>query len=840
MALTWKENATNQIEKGTVIFEAEEKVRYICLVLTGEVIVNGMGVQVVLGEGSFLGVTDLFMGRYLSTYTALEDTEIYVFPVENSSSITKILEQEQEYRGSMVYALVNYLAVLSEVKNRFQDCAASSYKFLKESNEICKGEAAKAEILFSPIQGLEGLQPYEEEFGIEQEKLNYYLDCADIPVDVVKNYFSYSVRMAQRHVTEVSGFIAQILIGCMELSQYLTDIFLFFVNDGEEYLFQKEADLAIQLEREEKNAEKIIQRLDQTIDLINDMEEMFIECSGIELSIDREQIEQIYMNVLIEGWIPFTEEDREEERKRLEEEEGKEKENVEELEQQEDIAIEQEEKLQEEEEIEEGEELQGEGEEFQQEDIKIPKEELEREKLQQMVQEVSGAMQQILNCAKLEKNKEDLLRIDVEDLVAAKDRQSQDSEMRQTKQEITSIFYDLYYAVFLYSQQNSLPLAAELFLNYGFLDERLLDEKQLEDLLRFHCEEDSSKEPCSIYTMREWLQLIYDDEKDPSRNEFEEDYKEILRKQKRMGKITERKEAELLRDKEKKIYFEINNMFQYNERLLNGQLSTFVPILYKEQMFRDMKKLILTKKKLNETVATLLTIDYSVFYREVLYSRPDLGINREYIVKQIMPDFILLPVVGNHVSMWQEITGRKRDSAGRFLLPRLTETLPMDLVTKLFGIFHWELCRTMQGGTWNDIKYRSLTSEYVDYLQFYKKNRELSQEKKEKLKLQIKKNKNNSKEIFLQDYEIWIKRESKGAIRLNKVARTIMTTYIPFAKPIRESLVNQPLFADTMGRYQREKAKRVHDLERRFQMLKKTQHELPEELINTLHYYRDL
>ena len=104
-----------------------------------------MGVQIVLGTGNFLGVTDLFMGRYLSTYTALEDTIIYIFPVKNSNlifllhdivplvqnkknnflryhreledtiiyifpvknsnSITEILNQQKDYRGIMVYTL---------------------------------------------------------------------------------------------------------------------------------------------------------------------------------------------------------------------------------------------------------------------------------------------------------------------------------------------------------------------------------------------------------------------------------------------------------------------------------------------------------------------------------------------------------------------------------------------------------------------------------------------------------------------------------------------------------------------------------------------------------------
>lgn len=850
----WKENLANQIEKGTVIFEAEEEVQHICLILTGKVSVNGMGVQIVLGTGNFLGVTDLFMGRYLSTYTALEDTIIYIFPVKNSNSITEILNQQKDYRGIMVYTLAKYLTTLLEAKNKLKSCAESSYKFLKESEKVCQTEAKNSGILFPQIEELEQLQAYEEEFTVEKEKLDYYLDCAEIPYDIVKSYFSYSVPMAQYHVKEISGLIAQILISCMEIFQHLYEVFSFLINDGSDQLFQREADLAIKLEREGKNAEDIIQRLDQTIDQINEMEQILVEYCGTEFPIDREQMEQIYTNVLIEGWIPFTEEDKKEEQKQLSKEtkeqdwEETENEKWQESEDQEEQEV-QEEEIEDrnEWEIEKDESKTKEETEIEQEikdkseiEEQVENEEIDKKKLEQMLQEVSGAMQQILDCAGLEKDKEALLKADIEDLVTAADRQNQDSEMHQTKQEISSIFYDLYYAVFLYSQRRPLPLAAELFLNYGFLDERLLSQKQLEDLLKFNSQEDTSKAPCCIYTMREWLQLIYDGEKEPSKNEFEEDYKDILRKQKRMGKITDRQEAELLRDKEKKVYFEINNMFHSNQRLLNGQLSTFAPVLYQEQMFRDIENLFLTKQKLNEAVSELLKIDYSVFYREVLYSHPEQGINKEYIAKQIMPDLILFPVVGNHVSMWQEITGRRRDSAGRFLLPRFTEIAPFDLMIKLFGRFRWELCRTMQGSAWNDIKYKSLTSEYMDYLQFYKKNHDLSEEKKEKLKLQIQKGRNNSREVFLQDYEAWIKAEAIGAVRLNKVVRAIMAVYIPFAKSIREHLISQPLFGDVMGRYQREKAKRIRELETRFRELEKQQIELPEELIETMHFYKDL
>ncbi|NLY47407.1 MAG: hypothetical protein GX059_00060 [Clostridiales bacterium] len=160
-------------------------------------------------------------------------------------------------------------------------------------------------------------------------------------------------------------------------------------------------------------------------------------------------------------------------------------------------------------------------------------------------------------------------------------------------------------------------------------------------------------------------------------------------------------------------------------------------------------------------------------------------------------------------------------------------------VVKVCGRFRWEICRTIEGTAWNDIKVKSLTSEYTDYIQFYKKNRELSEERKEKLKLQIQKGRNNSREIFVIDYEAWINYESKGAIKLNKVVREIMATYCPFSKNIRDQLIIQPIFEEAFARFIRNRLKKIRETEGRHRMLQKDNIEITREMEDTLRYYKE-
>jgi hypothetical protein len=129
-------------------------------------------------------------------------------------------------------------------------------------------------------------------------------------------------------------------------------------------------------------------------------------------------------------------------------------------------------------------------------------------------------------------------------------------------------------------------------------------------------------------------------------------------------------------------------------------------------------------------------------------------------------------------------------------------------MVELMGRYRWEICRRIQGVYWNDIRERSLTSEYCDYLQFYRKNNDLSGEVKEKLKTVLQRSRNNYREVFVKDYQNWMKYESKGSFRLNKVARDILIRYCPFSKTVRQSLKSNPVYQNAFNRLENENLKK--------------------------------
>lgn len=340
--------------------------------------------------------------------------------------------------------------------------------------------------------------------------------------------------------------------------------------------------------------------------------------------------------------------------------------------------------------------------------------------------------------------------------------------------------------------------------------------------------------------MMEWLDMIHAGKRDPSKSEFDEDYVENLRSLKKQGEITEKEQKALLQNMDKRVEYEVMNMQMSNTRTLYGQPSSYMPILYKEAIFGYLDKILVTKKKINESVQKLTQIDYSVFYREVIYSNTELKIINETVMRNVYPDVILFPLFGTNASMWQEIGGKNKGTPGRFCFPIMTNSNIDDMMVKLFGRFRWELCRCIQGMAWNDVKVKSLTSEYMDYIQFYRKNRDLSEEARDKVKLQIQKSRNNSRETFLIDYEAWVKNEANGSMKMNKVAREILATYCPFAKELRMKLNVQRPYELAQARSFRNAQKKKQEFELKIKTLQKVTPEVPDEIMNTYKFYSEM
>lgn len=450
--------------------------------------------------------------------------------------------------------------------------------------------------------------------------------------------------------------------------------------------------------------------------------------------------------------------------------------------------------------------------------------------------EIRDSMNTILSYSQVDEETATFFRNTVHQYSKMTDKNSSDDASRRLRLNISKLFYQIYEKAFMRSlHESEVPKIIQMFFNFGYVDEQLagMDNASYLYSIIDRLPSDPSR---SVYTIYEWLRAIYEGKKTPSRNEFDADYQAYVHELKTSGKITAEEETSMLKNREEQVLFELRNMFQSVNKITFGRVSSFCPIFSEHNILKELDKSLVTADKTEQAFKQIRSIDFSAYYRDMIYTNPELGIGKEYISVEILPDIILMPNVGVRGVMWQEIEGRKRTTPSRMMVSVFQMEDLTNILVRLTGDFRWEMCRRVQGARWNDVSEPSLTSKYFDYIQFYKKNRDLSADAKDKIKLNMQKAKNSFKEMFIRDYESWILYEGAGSPRLNKIARAILFDFCPFAKAVREKLKANPLYKEMMERYDVKLSQQIHHYDNLFQKLKNINAPVPEEIQNQREY----
>ena len=772
-----KLNNINQVIKDTIIYEQGDEISSVSLVVKGRIRMSAEGTNIVVGSGNFLGLCDLVGDKYGITYTAETNAVIYAFPkMRLSKAVRSLVKANKDYAGLMVASFRRIIRELSITYEKKTAMADKLYEFLLSGRTRYTEIAKEAGIKADNIRSIDDIEEYEQG-DVDIDKIMYYRACCEIAPDIQKAYFGASSAISVYHVLEQVKLVNAIIAECGRGTEYLKLLSKPLVKE-ERSLYMQVFQLANTVQHIGGESGNVMSLFDDIIDYINTLENLMLDKAGVDLEIDHEFMEETYFSLLNSD---------------VKNDDGN--------------------------------------------DADIALTEMEYQDISQL----NNSLSFILDYSEIEREEALDFEQYITDFDKLRDKFLTDDDTRTLRRNITKMYYKIYKKVFLkdYKSSESTPVIIDLFLRYGFISEKLLSEELLEQLLSID-RHDVGNASCMGYDMKQWLTEIIEGRKEPSKSEFDLDYAESLRDRKRTGALTEQQVNAMADDRNAKFEFEVDNMFKANHRILYGQVSAFVPFLFTDGCASSLLKTFMSGDRINAAVHRLLQIDYSAFYREGLYKGEAEGIKKEYIVEEVFPDFILFPIAGSNPIMWQEISGRRRNSKGRFLLPAFLDTDIDAAMVKLFGRFRWELCRTIQGAAWNNIQVKSLTSEYSDFIQFYKKNRELSEDKKDKLKMQIQKCRNNTREVFVVDYENWIKHEAHGGIVLSKPVREIMATYCPFAKDLRNSVEEQPLFRDAMARYNREKGKKTKEYDLKFRVWDKDKVDVPKEIVKTRDYYVEM
>lgn len=445
---------------------------------------------------------------------------------------------------------------------------------------------------------------------------------------------------------------------------------------------------------------------------------------------------------------------------------------------------------------------------------------------------IENALDTILSYAEADPKTTEAFRAAIFSFRENQSRYASTDEARMARRAVGRLFYEIYTSAFLRSmvQQEDIPAEVRMFFMFGFVDEVLAGAENtsiLYSIVRSYRPDPEGK----VLTAYEWLTKIYRLEVEPSKNEFEQDYHTYLRDLQTRGEMTPDQTGRMKDDPKSRLLFEVRNFFTIGGRVTFGHASSFVPFFDRLNAIRPLSKAYLRAEAVHEAFDRIRAVDFGLFMRPRSYYNHALGTGTLFLDENVTPYVVLTPIVGFRGSLWQEIEGKDRGTRARMLLPIVFTEEPGNCILRLAAEFRWEMCKTIQGVHWNDISDPSLTALYCDYLQFFKKNRSLSEDNKEKVKLALKKHSNDYKSVFMNDYATYINYESKESPRLNKVAREILFTFCPFPKKMREQFSDNPQYRDLIKKHDIHLGSRIRPLEGIIKRLQKDGTGVPEEVM---------
>ncbi len=207
---------------------------------------------------------------------------------------------------------------------------------------------------------------------------------------------------------------------------------------------------------------------------------------------------------------------------------------------------------------------------------------------------------------------------------------------------------------------------------------------------------------------------------------------------------------------EKTIEQEFNSVRQM-AKMSVGRQGNHTPILMK-QYFRPMPAELGIRENVIKVLAEIEAIDPGAFRRS--YKQQ---------VNRIVPYVILLPCYGSTGICWEPFEKYNRaTSRGRIGIPMYPKDIKTAIITAV-GDLRWQVAKEKAQHYWME---EGLTGHYYEWFS------------NQKIRGDV-------KEYFIQDYVLWITKESTGMQKLEREVRAVFWRYMPFPQHIKDELKNR-------------------------------------------------
>lgn len=192
-------------------------------------------------------------------------------------------------------------------------------------------------------------------------------------------------------------------------------------------------------------------------------------------------------------------------------------------------------------------------------------------------------------------------------------------------------------------------------------------------------------------------------------------------------------------------------------KLCVGRQGNHFPLLYK-QYFKGGAIGVATRENVNNVLADAERLDPGIFQRTFKQK-----------TTRIVPNVILVPCYGDAGVCWEPFERYNRaTSRGRLAIPMYPKDLRPAVLAAL-GDLRWQVAKEKAAHYWME---EGLTGWYYQWFS--------------EMKL-----KGDVKDKFIEDYILWLGKESEGTQKLERPVRDIFWRYIPFPQDVKDNLKNR-------------------------------------------------
>lgn len=173
-----------------------------------------------------------------------------------------------------------------------------------------------------------------------------------------------------------------------------------------------------------------------------------------------------------------------------------------------------------------------------------------------------------------------------------------------------------------------------------------------------------------------------------------------------------------------------------------------------------MPKTCGTRENVLGILSWIESLDTGVFLRQ-----------HKSVYNRIPPYVLLLPTYGNYGFCWEPFDRYNRTtSRGRIIVPMYPKDLRIAVLTAVADL-RWQVAKEKASYYWME---EGLTGQYYQYIERQKMKGDL-------------------KSFFIEDYILYMTKESEGIQRLDKEVRGIFWRLMPFPDDVKQELKKRSL-----------------------------------------------